>query len=243
VTALLASLLAIFAFGERSQAAETNIVTVSPADVGFGAIQVGQNSETRTIYVTNTGQTELQLQLDILDLLGLPTTDFEIVNPPLGNILTVAPGGVSTVQVRFSPDANGVQLAELGFTAVGSSVALQSVGLDGTGTDNDPLVQPGVQSDCTIVGTPRGERLTGTTGRDTICALGGPDKVNGQLASDKMRGGGGSDRIKDTAGRDKLYGQGGRDWLNARDAHRRDLLVGGAKRDTIIKDKGDRVRR
>jgi hypothetical protein len=105
----------------------------------------------------------MQFNLDILDLRGLPTSGFSLVNPPAGNILTVAPESESTLQVRFSPTADGARLAELGFTAVGGGDAPPSVSLDGTGTNTDPFTQPDVQPDCTIAGTPRGERLTGTS--------------------------------------------------------------------------------
>lgn len=184
----------------------------------------------------------MQFNLALLDLGGLPTSNFSLVNPPAGNVLTLAPGSESTLQVRFSPTATGAQVAELDFTAMGGGDAPPSVSLDGTGTNTDPLTQPGVQSDCTIVGTPGGDRLTGTAGQDVICALGGADKINGQGARDVMRGNGGRDRIKDTSGRDKLLGQGGKDRLNARDGHRRDVLIDGPKRDRIVKDKGDRAR-
>lgn len=64
----------------------------------------------------------------------------------------------------------------------------------------------------TIVGTERGDFLTGTPGRDVIVALGGDDQVRGRGGDDVICGGDGADRLFGDGGDDRLYG--GRDRLN-----------------------------
>jgi Ca2+-binding RTX toxin-like protein len=86
---------------------------------------------------------------------------------------------------------------------------------------------------CTIIGTNDGEVLTGTLGRDVICARGGADRANGLGSKDIIRGGPGNDHLVDKAGRDTL---------NAKDGERGDVLVGGPRRDRAFKDRGDRAR-
>ena len=76
--------------------------------------------------------------------------------------------------------------------------------------------------------------MTGTPGRDVICARGGAVRANGLGTRDVIRGGSGNERLVDEAG--------GRDTLNARDGQRGDVLRGGAGRDRVIKDRGDRAR-
>ena len=93
--------------------------------------------------------------------------------------------------------------------------------------------EPGPPADeCTIRGTERADRLTGTAGNDVICGLGGDDVIVGRGGDDKLVGG---------PGRDRLDGGAGRDRLMARDGAR-DRLTGGAGRDRADVDRRrDRV--
>ncbi len=258
-TALLAAVLAAlvllsFARPSEAQLAPTTL-TVDQTEIGFGAVMVDGSVATRTITVTNTGDTPITIGGATLTGDAGEILDFTTSIDP-ANGLTVAAGGTNTFTVAFDPNAAGTRDAVLSLTEqtvdgiIGRTITLvgetgqtvTGINLSGTGSQTDPFSQPGVQSDCTIVGTNNGELLTGTNGKDVICALGGADRINGRGASDVMRGGSGNDRIKDTRGKDKLLGQGGRDTLNARDGNRGDLLKGGAGRDKAIKDRGDRAR-
>ena len=233
------ALVAIFATAKPSEAQDTNIVTIEPIEVGFGAVQVGTDSQTRTIYVRNPGSELLSLQLG-LDVLEGSLAEFDLGVNSIGDVLTIGPGGETTLQVRLTPTSSGQKLADLTFTPIGGTGPVASVDLGGTATPDDPLTQPGVADQCTIAGTNQGETITGTEGRDVICARGGNDKVDGRGANDKMFGGFGNDRIKDKLGRDRAFGQGGRDRLITKDGKPRDLVKGGSGKDRARVDKGDK---
>jgi hemolysin type calcium-binding protein len=81
-------------------------------------------------------------------------------------------------------------------------------------------------------GTEKRDIVVGTTGPNTIKALGGNDLVCGAGGKDRVYGGAGKDRLLGQAGADKLYGQAGRDQLLGGTG--RDLLVGGAGRDALL---------
>lgn len=85
---------------------------------------------------------------------------------------------------------------------------------------------------CTIVGTPRADRIRGSSGNDVICGLGGDDVVAGGGGRDLVDGGNGNDRLSGAAGGDVLLGLRGRD-----------RLAGGAGRDGAGGGQGrDRLR-
>lgn len=82
---------------------------------------------------------------------------------------------------------------------------------------------------CTIRGTSEGEAITGTEGRDVICAGGGGDSINALGGNDVVFGGAGNDSINGNEGDDELFGEGGDDTLNGGPG--RDRLVGGTGKD------------
>jgi hypothetical protein len=81
-----------------------------------------------------------------------------------------------------------------------------------------PTPGPGRRPMCggveaTIVGTRRGDRITGTSGDDVIYAGRGRDRVNGKGGDDIICGGPGNDRLTGGRGADRLLGGPGRDKL------------------------------
>jgi Ca2+-binding RTX toxin-like protein len=85
---------------------------------------------------------------------------------------------------------------------------------------------------CTIIGTPGGDRIRGSSGNDVICGLGGNDVVIGGGGSDLIDGGDGNDRLSGSSGADVMVGLRGRD-----------RLAGGAGRDGAGGGQGrDRLR-
>jgi Ca2+-binding RTX toxin-like protein len=254
--ALVAALLTIVATGGRSQAQETNIITVGPADVGFGAVQVDLDPTTfaeRTVTVTNTGSTAITLDLLLLN----QNAGFSFTLPGGGNQLVLNPfneeGDKVELTVKFDPvlalgETEVFRETQLVFDSGLGGPTLATVDLSGTGTSYDPTdpdenPNPGVQSDCTIIGTDNSDQLTGTAANDVICALGGNDRIDGQGGDDELRGENGRDKITDKSGKDKLIGGAKKDRLNARDGSKGDVLMGGPGKDKIVKDKKDKGRR
>jgi Putative glucoamylase/RTX calcium-binding nonapeptide repeat (4 copies)/Protein of unknown function (DUF3131) len=84
---------------------------------------------------------------------------------------------------------------------------------------------------CTITGTARDDRLSGTGGDDVICAGGGDDRVAGGGGDDAIFGDRGDDRLGGDSGKDTLYGDEGDDRLGG-DAGE-DVLAGGPGDDRL----------
>ncbi len=81
-----------------------------------------------------------------------------------------------------------------------------------------------------ISGTAGPDHLVGTTGRDTIRALGGADWVSARDGGDSVFGG---------VGPDELHARGGRDFVSGRKG--RDVVLGGGGNDALIGDFGNDV--
>jgi hypothetical protein len=244
LVATLAALLAVFALAKPSGAQEQT-VTLNPVEVGFGAVQVGVNTETRTVTITNNGESRLVIGGIRFEGPNGTTLDPGTFTSSLDTErLRVGAGDTATFEVSFDPATEGFQEVKgtlLGTTGVTIEGAPQVV-VSGTGVNTDPESFPGAGG-CDVVGTRRGEVLTGTPDRDVICGRGGADKINGLGDNDVLRGGAGNDRITDKSGlRDKLIGQGGRDRLNAKDGRGGDVLKGGGGKDSVRKDRADRAR-
>jgi len=87
------------------------------------------------------------------------------------------------------------------------------------------------RKDCTIVGTPKADRIKGSRGNDVICGLGGNDKINGGGGRDLIDGGSGKDRLTGGAKADTLAGLAGKDV--ARGSAGADRIGTGAKKDRL----------
>jgi Ca2+-binding RTX toxin-like protein len=271
LAAILAVVLAFSVFAKPSGAQGVQI-TVEPTTVGFGALEVTANPETRTITIRNTGTTDVEIGGASTTITGPDAGDFDLLSEVLDTLtgdplldpdtglpadlsagVTVGAGDAVDLQVNFDASAEGTRDAVLELTDTADTL-IQEINLTGTGTANDPNLQPGAQQDCTVTGTNNGETLTGTSGDDIICALGGRDRVNGLGGSDTIRGGGGNDRLVDPSANpnptstssteaDRLNGETGKDRINSRDGAGDDVVNGGPGRDRIKKDKGDQGRR
>jgi hypothetical protein len=84
---------------------------------------------------------------------------------------------------------------------------------------------------CTITGSARDDRLSGTGGDDVICAGAGDDRIAAGGGDDAVFGDGGDDRADGGAGEDTLYGDDGDDRL-AGDVGD-DVLAGGPGEDRL----------
>ena len=84
---------------------------------------------------------------------------------------------------------------------------------------------------CTIVGTPKNDRIVGTKGNDVICGLGGNDTIDGAGGNDIADTANGNDRAKGGTGKDALIGVRGRDRLSGLSGN--DRMGGGASPDRL----------
>jgi hypothetical protein len=109
------------------------------------------------------------------------------------------------------------------------------------GAGGDDLIRGGKGFD-DLRGGPGEDRLNGGPGSDTIRGGGGADVIRGGRGNDEIRGGGGDDRIYAGPGRDVVRGGRGNDWIDVRDG-RRDRVICGRGRDTVLADRRDRVHR
>ena len=92
------------------------------------------------------------------------------------------------------------------------------------------------RKDCTIVGTPKADRITGSKGNDVICGLGGNDKVVGRGGKDLIDGGSGNDRLSGSGKSDTLAGLAGKDRLKG--GSQNDRVGAGAKGDRLYGNGG-----
>lgn len=109
----------------------------------------------------------------------------------------------------------------------------------------------------TILGTPLGDRLDGTSGDDVIHGWGGDDRIYGgggndlicggdgndliygQADADELHGGAGADFIKGHLGDDAIFGDGGPDRLEG--GRGDDILSGGSEADVIYGRPGNDI--
>lgn len=89
----------------------------------------------------------------------------------------------------------------------------------------------GAGPDYAVIGTAKGDKITGTNGPDRILALAGNDQVAGGRGNDCMDGATGVDSLSGSLGDDREYGMAGGDHLNGGPGT--DTLVGGTGNDTI----------
>jgi RTX calcium-binding nonapeptide repeat (4 copies) len=96
---------------------------------------------------------------------------------------------------------------------------------------------------CTITGTRRSDRLSGSAGDDVICGRGGNDVIRGGKGADTVRGDAGNDRLLGGpgadvlvggSGNDSLYGNSGDDAFQTMDHGYVDRVFGGTGRDAVV---------
>src|SRR5207248_2642522 len=99
-------------------------ISVSPSDLNFGSVVVGQ-SQTSTLSIQNNGGASLTIT-------GLSTNaPFSVVSPAAPQ--AIAAGGSMTVTVRFSPGSAATSAGNLTITSNDSSNPNLTVPLTGTG--------------------------------------------------------------------------------------------------------------
>ena len=82
-----------------------------------------------------------------------------------------------------------------------------------------------------IIGSRRGDTLTGGNGKDLIIGGGGNDRLEGRGGNDRVFGGNGADHLDGGEGDDWLFGERGDDNLDGGAGN--DILLGGKGNDTL----------
>ena len=124
-------------------AAGTGTLTINPASLSFGSVNLGSSSPSQSVTLSNTGTASLRF---FVSLVGADTGDF----PTTDNCKqSLAAGATCTIAVTFKPEAAGARTASLNFVGGGgaTAVVVQTVPLSGTGVSTGtPAVKLGETS-------------------------------------------------------------------------------------------------
>ena len=122
--------------GAPTQALSGPVAAIFPASENFGAVTVGQSSNSRVVTITNTGAEPLSV--NSLSVSGADSADF-ILTPNCSLPTVLAPNATCSVSIVFSPIATGARQASFSASdnAPGSP---QSIALTGTGAAALPAV-------------------------------------------------------------------------------------------------------
>jgi N-acetylneuraminic acid mutarotase len=123
---------------ERFSAATANL---SP--LAFPKLEIGTASDVKTSTLTNTGP--VPLDITTVTIAGGGAKDYEVVSDTCHDA-TIAPGETCTIDVRFTPSANGARAATL---TVANNTAV--------GTTGATLAGSGPDAPATADGTPQGD--------------------------------------------------------------------------------------
>lgn len=168
--AALAFVLAGMSLASASGAAANGgpVLVVAPLDVVFPRLPVGSAAE-QTLTVSNTGNATLNLTTPVIQ--SGSEAGFSVTAP---RMLTVAPGGSTTVSVTFTPVAPGLVsgTALIGSTDGGTAVvALTGEGVAVPGADTTAPTLSGVPESLTVNATsPDGATVawTAPTASDSV---------------------------------------------------------------------------
>jgi len=148
--------------------------------------------------------------------------------------LTLFRGAVQVGQVTKNVNANDLMDQTIGFTGkLFNRVQFQYVD-----AAQAPLALAEVVDDirftplCTVTGSAASNRLTGTPGRDVICAEGGNDIVRGLGGADLIYSGPGNDRVSGGGGGDVIFGDNGADRIAGGPGA--DRIAGGRGADRLV---------
>ena len=111
-------------------------VSLSTTSLTFASQNVGTVSAAQNVIVTNTGNADLNVAS--ATLIGTNPGDFQLTN---GCVLSVAPGGTCSLQVRFAPTASGSRTAQIQLVD-DAPTSPQFVSLSGTGVAASLSVSP-----------------------------------------------------------------------------------------------------
>ncbi len=103
---------------------------LSPTELNFGGLKVGSTSPAARVSLTNVGTTSFTVTT--ISVEGKDAVDFTESNNCVGK--QIAPGANCTLMVRFKPEQNGKQNADVAVRD-SANYSAQIIGLTGTGTE------------------------------------------------------------------------------------------------------------
>ncbi len=105
-------------------------ISVSPTSKNFGEVTVGSSSSPQTVTVSNAGTANLEV--GTITITGANADQFTSQNDNCSGE-TIAPSGLATLQVLFSPTSTGAKSATLSIPSNDPDEATVEVSLSGTG--------------------------------------------------------------------------------------------------------------
>jgi len=122
--------------GAPGQAVSGPVAAIFPASEDFGAITVGQSSNSKMVTLTNTGGQSLSVTS--ISVTGANPSDF-VATPSCSLPTVLLPNATCAISVVFSPTAAGTRQASLA-AADNAPGSPQSISLSGTGASPQPAV-------------------------------------------------------------------------------------------------------
>ena len=117
-------------------------LSITPANINFGSVQVGSSSTHRQIVVNNPGTA--QLIVGAATISGLNAGDF-VLNTPLP--CAVQPGGSCSLDFAFSPHASGNRSGQVAISSSAPGSAPPPVSVTGFGEFIGPIPPPALSAD------------------------------------------------------------------------------------------------
>ena len=113
---------------------EVSVLNVQPESINFGGVQTGTTSGPETVTVSNDGEDGIDLELTSIDVTG----DFDIAGGDCAAGTVLADGETCTIDVTFSPSADGPATGSLSVDSDADEVTNDTVSLEGEGTEAPP---------------------------------------------------------------------------------------------------------
>ena len=107
-------------------------LSLSPLSLAFGNVELGSDSSTLSLTLSNTGSEAAQITA--LNVTG----DFSFVTPSAGVGTTIPAGGSVTIRVRFTPTVLGSRTGEVSLNTSVQTGGSFTVPLSGTGAEEIP---------------------------------------------------------------------------------------------------------
>jgi len=105
-------------------------ISVTPAPHDYSVMDIGSSSPAQTLTVNNTGDADLVIGL--ISLTDTNASEFSIQNNNCSS-QTIAPLGMCTVDIIFSPTSEGLKIANLSIPSNDPDTPQSSVQLNGVG--------------------------------------------------------------------------------------------------------------